>query len=154
MLPLLLAMQAAGMVVDYLGTKNQQDFAEYGAKIQQAGMDAQLMQTRLEAEDASLQGLRSLRQQLGTQAAIFAERGTRSGAGTAALFTNEAVSNFNADERTRRINLLGRKNELKGQKAISILQQKGEKSKMWQGFRLRNSHCLSRWHTPDRHLLE
>lgn len=134
MIALLLAMQAAGMVTDYLGTKNQQKFADYGANVQRAGIDAQIEQTRLEAEDASLQGLKQLRSTMGSQIAIMAARGTSTAGGNAFSILNEDVSNFNADERTRRINLLGRKNELKGQKTISILQQSGERSKMWQGF--------------------
>ena len=143
MLPLLLAMQASGMVIDYMGTKNQQQFAEMGAKVQQAGIEANIQQTRLETEDASLQALKKLRQDMGTSLAIYAQRGTSSSAGNAVIGFGDLKNNFNADERMRRINLLGRKNELKGQKTISVLQQSGDVSKMWQGFAGRSLKTLS-----------
>lgn len=131
---LLLAMQAAGMVVDYMGTKQQAMWGEYGAKIQQAGIEANIEQTRLETEDASLQALQNLRKNMGTQLAIFAARGTQPGAGSAFSLLNENIGNFNADERTRRMNLLGRENMLKAGGSIAKLNQQGEKSRLWQGF--------------------
>lgn len=131
---LLLAMQAAGMVVDYLGTAQQQKFGAYGAQLQQAGIEMQIEQNRLQAEDESLQSLRNLRQTLGSQAAIFAARGTNPGAGSAVLFSNETMRNFNEDERMRRMNMLGREGQLRGNRAISQLNQMGENSKLWQGF--------------------
>ena len=131
---LLLAMQAAGMVVDYFGMSYQSSLNEMGAKIQQAGIESSIYQTRLESEDQSLQNMKSLRQQMGTQLAIFAARGTSPGAGSAASLLTQSIGNFNSDERTRRINLLGRVNELKAGKTISVLNQAGEKSKLWQGF--------------------
>lgn len=131
---LLLAMQAAGMIVDWLGTQNQQRLADMGAKIQQAGIAANIEQTRLETEDASLQALKNLRQALGSQAAVFAARGTKSGAGSALSFMEGSIANFSADERTRRINLLGNINALKAGGVISKLNQSGYNSKLWQGF--------------------
>lgn len=131
---LLLAMQAAGMVIDYFGTQQQQDFADYGAKIQQAGIEANIQQTRLDTEDASLSALQNLRKNMGTQLAIFAARGTASGAGSAFSLITENIGNFNSDERMRRMNLLGRENTLKAGGAISKLNQQAENSKLWQGF--------------------
>jgi len=131
---MLLAMQASGMIVDYMGTNNQSKFADMGAKVQQAGIEANIEQTRLETEDASLQAMKTLRANLGSQIATFAARGTSTAGGSAVGILNESVENFNADERIRRMNLLSKQNELKANKTISILQQKGEKSKLWQGF--------------------
>lgn len=131
---LLLAMQAAGMVVDYLGTKQQAAWGEYGAKIQQAGLEANIQQTRLETEDASLVALQNLRKNMGTQLAIFAARGTNPGAGSALSLLTENISNFNSDERMRRMNLLGRENTLKAGGAIAKLNQAAESSKLWNSF--------------------
>ena len=140
----LLAMQAAGMIVDYFGTKNQSMLNEMGAKIQQAGIESQIQQTRLEAEDASLQGLKQLRQILGTQIAVNAARGTRTGAGSAASIMGESIGDFSADERIRRLNQLGRENQLKAGGRIAALNAMSESSKLWSNFA---SRTISRFPT-------
>lgn len=133
-LALLLAMQAAGMVVDWIGTRNQQEMAAMGAQLQQAGIEASIEQTRLETEDASVEALKRLRKTIGSQAALFAARGTKSGAGTALSIVSDTVGNFASDERVRRINQLGKENTLRAGGVISSLNASGEKSKLWQGF--------------------
>lgn len=139
---LLLAMQAAGMVVDYMGTENQSKIAAMGAKVERAGMEANLYQTRLESEDQSLQALKTLRSNMGTQLAIFSARGTNPGAGSALGLLTESVGNFNSDERMRRMNLLGREASIKAGKSISMLNQSAEKSKLWQGFASRTTNKI------------
>lgn len=139
---LLLAMQAAGMVVDYFGTQNQSRLAAYGAKIQQAGIEANIQQTRLETEDATLSALKNLRQSMGTQIAVFAARGTALGAGSAVSVLQDSLADFSSDERMRRMNLLGRENTLKAGGLISKLNQSGENSKLWQGFASRTINKL------------
>lgn len=131
---LLLAMQAAGMVTDYFGTKNQDELMKMGMKIQQAGLESELAMTRLQSQDASLQAMKQLRQTMGTQIATMAARGTRGGAGSAFSLLNESVGNFNADERIRKLNLLGKENQLRAGSAMSRLQYSTESSKLWQGF--------------------
>ena len=131
---LLLAMQAAGMITDYIGTQNQQRLADYGNRINQAGLEANLTQIRLESEDASLQAVKSLRQNLGTQIAVQAARGTRSGAGSALSISNESISNFNADERVRRLNLLGKQNQLRSGSAMSRLESMTSNTNLWKSF--------------------
>lgn len=131
---LLLAMQAGGMIVDYLGAKNQADITNMGAKVEQAGIETNIAQTRLETADASLQAMKQLRQHLGTQLAIQAARGTNSGAGSAFSLFNESISNFNADERVRKLNSLGKENQLRAGSALSRLQNSSDVSKLWQGL--------------------
>lgn len=135
---LLLAMQAAGMVTDYFGTKNQDELMKMGMKIQQAGIESELAMTRLQSQDASLQAMKQLRQTMGTQIATMAARGTRGGAGSAFSLLNESVGNFNADERIRKLNLLGKENQLRAGSAMSRLQYSTESSKLWQGFASRS----------------
>jgi len=131
---LLLAMQAAGMVTDYIGTKNQQRLADYGERIQQAGIEANIAQTRLETEDASLEAMRNLRQNLGSQIAIQAARGNKIGAGSAFISFNESSNTFNADERMRRLNLMGKENQLRSGSALSRLQNMSENTSLWRSF--------------------
>lgn len=139
---LLLAMQAAGMVTDYLGNMEQQRIAGMGADLQRAGIDLNIEQTRLETQDASLQALKKLRQNLGTQAAVFAARGTRTDAGSAVSIMQESLGNFNSDERMRRMNLLNRETALRGEGLISRLNQSGENTKMWSTFASRNANLI------------
>lgn len=131
---LLLAMQAAGMITDYWGMKEQQRYSRMGQKIEQAGMEANIYSTRAETEDASLQAMQELRKNLGSQIAVFAARGTSTGAGSAASIFNESISNFNTDERIRRFNQLARENQIKGQGVVSSLNYQANKSQRWQGF--------------------
>jgi uncharacterized protein YukE len=131
---LLLAMQASGMVVDYIGSRNQNTMTNMGMKVEQAGIESNIYQTRLETEDASLQSIKQLRQTLGSQIAVFAARGTSTGGGSAISLLNESVSNFNSDDRMRRLNGLGKENQLRGGAALSRLQNASDVSKLWQGF--------------------
>jgi hypothetical protein len=131
---LLLAMQAAGMITDFFGTRSQDQLMKMGMKVQQAGIEADVAMTRLESQDASLQAMKQLRQTMGTQIATMAARGTAAGAGSAFMLLNESQANFNADERIRKLNLLGKENQLRANAAISRLQYSGDSSKLWQGF--------------------
>ena len=119
----LLALQAAGMVMDYMATKDQLRMAKMGGKIEQAGIESEIQTTRLQTEEDSLQAMIQLRQNLGSQAALFAARGVQGGQGTAFLFSNQSVGNFNADERMRRTNQLGNEARLKAGMTLSKLHQ-------------------------------
>lgn len=130
----LLALQASGMVIDYFGTQRQNAMAQRGAALEQAGINANIALSRVSAEDQSLQAMKQLRQNLGTQAAMFAARGIRSGAGNAALITNESISNFNADERMRKINQLSNEAKLKAGIAMSKMDQASYENKNWNAF--------------------
>jgi hypothetical protein len=132
--PLLLAMQAAGMITDFFGTKSQDELMKMGMKVQQAGIESELATTRLESQNASLESVKQLRQTLGSQIASMTARGTSVGAGSGLSLLNESVSNFNSDERIRKLNLLGKENQLSARSAMSKLQYSSESSKLWQGF--------------------
>ncbi len=146
---LLLAMQAAGMVTDYLGAKHQTALMDSALKVQQAGLETNLAQTRLESADASLQSMKQLRQTIGSQIATFAARGTSIGAGSSVGILNQSIGNFNTDERVRKLNLLGKQTQLKGNSLISSLQNSSDVSKLWQGFASRTFNSfptsLSGW---------
>jgi hypothetical protein len=133
-LSLFFAMQAAGMIIDFIGSSNQAELMNMGMKVQQAGIEANIEQSKLETADASLNAMRQLRQTLGSQLAVFAARGTNPGAGSAATLFNESISNFNSDERIRRLNAMGKENQLRAGNAMSTLQNSSDISKLWQGF--------------------
>jgi hypothetical protein len=105
----LLAMQAAGMVVDYIGTKNQIEMGRLGTKLEQAGIDTNLEMTRL---------------------VMAAAKGSRGNP----MSLIASVSDFNADERTRRINLLGKESELRAAKILSGLHQLTSETQLGQAM--------------------
>jgi hypothetical protein len=134
-LAFLLALQASGMVLDYFGKQDQIRLARMGQQLEQAGIESNIATSRLSTEEQSLQSMKELRQNLGTQAAIFAARGQRSGQGSAALITNQSVANYNADERIRRINQSGTEANLRAGKLISQLHEKTYENDVWSEFR-------------------
>ena len=139
----MLSMQAAGMVFDYFGTKGQAELNDLGAKIQQAGIEANINQTRLETENETVQAMRELRKNLGSQIAVYAARGTAVGAGSAMASINESVGSFNQDERVRRLNAMGKETQLRGGAAISRLTNMSENQKLWKSFGSRSLNKFS-----------
>jgi hypothetical protein len=139
---LLLAMQAAGMVTDYLGAQSQSEMMDMGMKVQQAGIEANIEQNRLDTANDSLENMKSLRQTIGSQIAVMAARGTSTSAGSAASLFNENTANFNADERIRKLNSMGKENQLRAGGVMSRLQNSSDISKLWQGF---GSRTLNRF---------
>jgi len=133
----LYAAQAAGMVIDWYSTENQKEIGRMGTKIEQAGIENQIQTNRLEAEDASLKAMQELRKNLGTQAAVFAARGQSSGAGSAIGLRNESISNFNSDERTRKINTLGKEANLRAQSLMANLHNLTNETQLGNQFRNR-----------------
>lgn len=130
----LLALQAGGMVVDWLSTNDQNQLLKEGDQLNQAAITANIATSRLQFEDESLDAMKKLRMNLGTQMAMQAARGVRSGAGTAALLTNESLGNFNADQRIRKINELASENGLKAQGLMSSLNTQANINKNWNAF--------------------
>ena len=131
---LLLGAQAAGVVMDYVGTQQQIEMGRVGAKLEQASIGANLSMTRLQAEQASTAAMENLRQTIGSQIAIFAARGVRSGAGSAATITANTVGNASADERTRRMNLLAKEAELRAGGVLSGLHQLTSETQLGQAL--------------------
>ncbi len=134
MFAFLLALQAAGMVTDWMGTKNQADIARWGSKVEQAGIESNIATNRLEYEEQSLASMKELRKIMGSQAATLAARGTRGNAGSGLSLSFESVSNFNADERVKRMNMLNNEAQLKAGKTISQLHQIGNNQTLWNSF--------------------
>ena len=144
---LLLGMQAAGMIVDFLGNQHETELMNMGMKVQQAGIDANIEQTRLQAEDETVEGLKQLRQTLGTQIALSAAAGKSFAGGSGAALINESINNFNADEKNRKLNTLAKTTQLRGEGLISSLQNSADISRLWQGF---GQRTLNRFSTSTR----
>lgn len=137
-LSFLLALQASGMIVDYMGTKNQADLSKMGSNVEESGIDTNIALSRLQSEEDSLESMKQLRQNLGTQAAQMAARGTQSGQGSAVLFGNESLGNFNSSERLRKLNEESNEVSLKGQKFLTSINQKTNENNLWNQFKQRS----------------
>lgn len=131
----MLALQASGMVVDWLGKNEQVRLGKMGNQVEQAGINSNIQTARLQAEDESLQSMKALRMNLGTQAAMLAAKGVGGASGASIYGTNESIGNFNADERMRRINQKSNEAALRAGSLISNLHQKTFESKTWGQFR-------------------
>jgi hypothetical protein len=137
MLPLagiLLGMQAAGMIVDYAQTRRQQGLIQAGREIEQAQYEANLEALRAQFGQESLSAMQQLRQNIGTQIAVQAARGTSSAAGTALNLRTASQSAFQQDERTRRMNLLAKEADLRAGNALTGLHATASETQLGQAM--------------------
>jgi hypothetical protein len=115
----LLAMQAAGLVSSIFGAKSQQEYIRLGRKLEQEQFATNLQAIRLQSADSSLEEMKQLRKNIGSQIAIQAARGNRGGSSYAGISTSSR--NFDNDESRRRINLLAKESELRAHNVLSGL---------------------------------
>lgn len=137
MIPLagiLLGMQAAGMIVDYAQTRRQQELIKAGREIEQAQYEANLEALRAQYGQESLVAMQQLRQNIGTQIAVQAARGTSSAAGTALNLRTASQSAFEQDERTRRMNLLAKEADLRASNALTGLHATASETQLGQAM--------------------
>jgi hypothetical protein len=117
----LLSMQAGGLITNFAQQKNQKKLIAAGKQLEQASFETNMEAIKLESNEASLNELKQLRQNIGTQIAANAAKGTDSGAGSAAFTIEKSKSNFLSDERVRRFNLLAKEATLRANKVLSGL---------------------------------
>lgn len=115
----LLAMQAAGLVTSFWNANKQDDYIKLGRKLEQAQYSTNLKALQVQSADASLDEMKQLRQNIGSQIAIQAARGNRGGTSYAGI--SKASNTFENDERKRRMNLLSSESELRANHILSGL---------------------------------
>lgn len=115
----LLSMQAAGLVSSVFGARSQDKFIKLGRKLEQEQYSTNLESIRLQSAESSLDEMKQLRQNIGTQIATQAARGNRGGVSYSGI--NKSSENFNSDERSRRMNLLAKESELRANHVLSGL---------------------------------
>jgi len=130
----MLAAQGAGMIIDYYGRSKASAMSEKGAQMQKQAIERAIQYSRIQTEQESLNSMVALRKNLGTQSALLAARGVRSGQGTAALFQNESQAAFNVDERMRRLNQLANETKLRAGLQITEMNQKAFENENWNTF--------------------
>lgn len=136
----LLALQASGMVTDWLGMQSSNELAARGARLQQEAIEKNIQFSRIQTADESLQAMIKVRKNLGTQAVMYAARGV-SGP-MVGLSANETIGNFNADERMRKINQKSREAELRSGIEISKLHQRSYETRNFNEFLSRNINLI------------
>ena len=139
----LMSMQAAGMIVDYTQTKNSQKLIQQGRDLEKAAIETNLEAVKLESGEASLEAMKQLRINLGTQMVTQAARGTRTGAGTALNLAQTSQSNFNADERKRRMNLISKEANLRATNVLSGLHTLQSETQLGQAMTSRMWNTIS-----------
>lgn len=107
----LLSMEAAGLVTSLFGAHSQQKTIAIGRKLEKEQYTTNLQALRLESTQSSLDELKLVRQNVGAQIAANAARGNRGG--SSYLGIQESVSNYENDERRRRLNLLAKESQLR-----------------------------------------
>ena len=117
----LLSMAAAGAIIPLITGQKDYKLIRQGRELEQAAVDSNLEALRTQNSEASLEAMQSLRENVSSQIAINAARGVSSGAGSASAAISSSESAFAADEKTRRLNLLVKENELRAAGVLSGL---------------------------------
>lgn len=117
----LLSMQAAGAIYNISETKKNMDLVRMGRKLEQASIETNLEALRAQNAQSSATAMEELRENVSNQIVLNAARGVSSGAGSAAALIQKSESNFNSDEKVRRINLLTKESELRAANVLSGL---------------------------------
>jgi hypothetical protein len=128
----LLSMQAAGMVTSLFGAKSQQKNIQIGRKLEQEQYTTNLQAIRLQSAESSLDEMKQLRQNIGTQIVTQAAKGNRGGSSYSGI--KQSVGNFDSDERTRRMNLLAKESELRANHVLSGLHSAQSETELGQSL--------------------
>ncbi len=134
---ILLGMQAAGMIIDYTQTRRQQGLIQAGREIEQAQYEANLEALRAQTAQESLASMQQLRQNIGTQIAVQAARGTSSAAGTAVSLRQSSMQAYSQDEQVRRMNQLAKEADLRAGNVLSGLHALSSQTQLGQAMQQR-----------------
>ncbi len=115
----LLSMQAAGLVTSFFGKKSQMKTIELGRKLEQEQFSTNMQAIKLESSEASLDEMKQVRENIGSQIVTNAARGNRGG--TSYLGIDESAHNLETDERKRRMNLMAKESQLRAGNILSGL---------------------------------
>lgn len=117
MFEFLMAMQAAGLITSFFGNQSKQKTINLGRKLENEQFTTNMQAIKLQSAQGSLDEMKQVRQNIGSQIAINAARGNRNTFGG----INETTSNFEKDERYRRMNLMAKESELRAAHILSGL---------------------------------
>lgn len=128
----LLAWQAAGTAMQLFDYNQRKKLSRVGRDLEHEGVLANIELAKTQTAQESVESMQTLRQNLGSQMAVQAARGTASNVGSAFFISQKSIGEFNKDERTRRLNLLAREAELRAGDVLSGLHQLDTETQMGQ----------------------
>lgn len=128
----LFAMQAAGLVTSIMGAKSQQRTIKLGRQLEQEQFTTNMQAIKLQSAEASLDEMKQVRQNIGSQIAFNAARGNRGGSSYGGI--NETTKNFENDERKRRMNLMAKESELRSANILSGLHTAQSETRLGQSL--------------------
>ena len=112
------AMQGVGMVTSIFSAHQNEKLIKLGRKLEQAQFETNMQAIQTASMSESVDEMIALRKNIGSQVVSAAVRGNKAGA---AIGIGESLSNFESDERKRRMNLLMNENELRAGNVLSSL---------------------------------
>ncbi len=128
----LLSMQAAGLVTSLFGAHSQQKTIQLGRKLEQEQFSTNMAAIRLQSAEGSLEEMKLVRQNIGSQIADNAAKGNRGG--SSYLGISESANTLEKDERTRRMNLLAKESELRSANILSGLHTQQSETQLGQSL--------------------
>jgi len=126
----LLSMQAAGLVTSFFGKQSQMKKIKQGRQLEQEQFTTNMAAIKLQSAEGSLDEMKLVRQNIGSQIAVNAARGNRNTFGG----INETNRNFESDERKRRMNLMAKESELRAGNILSGLHTAEAESQLGQSL--------------------
>jgi len=130
----MMAFQASGAVINYYQNVESKRMIEIGRRLEQSAFETNLEAIRLQAAEGSLESMQKLRQTIGSQIAVQAARGTRTGVGSSLAVQQASFQGFSEDERIRKLNLLMKETSLRSghtMSELSAIQKKSEINKQF-----------------------
>lgn len=126
-----IALQAAGSIVSWNDSKKRIDTMRAGNEVDNAATQRNIEALGVQAASESYDEMRQLQQNLSTQLAVQAARGT-GGGGSAASLAADSARSVARDESKRRMNLLAKQTDLRAGKALSGLELLSSETKLGQ----------------------
>ncbi len=128
----LLAWQAAGLVTSLFAAKSQYKTIETGRRLEQEQFSTNMEALKLQSAEASLDEMKQVRQNIGSQIVTNAARGNRGGSSYWGI--EQSSTSLAKDERTRRMNLLAKESELRSSHILSGLHTNQSETQLGQSL--------------------
>lgn len=126
-----ISLQAAGSILSWNDTKKRISMMHTGNAVDNAATQRNLEALGLQAASESYDEMRKLQENLSTQLAVQAARGT-GGGGSASALAESSVRSASRDESRRRMNLLAKQTDLRAGKALTGLELLSSETKLGQ----------------------
>lgn len=128
----LLSMQGAGLVTSLFGAQSQDSFIKLGRKLEQEQFTTNLQAIRVQSAQASLDEMKQLRSNIGSQIVAQAAKGNRGASSYKGI--EKASQEFDKDERIRGLNLMAAESKLRAGHLDSVFKSLNAQSQLGQNL--------------------